>query len=380
MTAFRIPWAEPFLGDEEQEAVMRVIGARRLSMGAEVQAFEGEAAALVHRRHGVAVSNGTAAVELALTLMDVGPGDGVLVSALSHIATVNAIVHRGATPVFCDVHRDSLNIDLQDAAGRIDGATRAILLSDYCGSAVDYDAARELADAHRLVTVLDGAQTLCSTYRGAPTCSLTTIAATSFHTAKALFCGEGGMVFTDDEAVADRARRLRQMGEVPGRKYVHEALSRNMRITDVAAAVGRVQLGRADAMRARRAELASWYREALEGMPGVTPVVALPECVPVWFSLPILIPHRDRVAQRMAAEGVETRSLYPVPAYRQPIPEYAPYADELRPNAEWASRHALNLPLYWTMTREQVELVVRVLAEALAWAPEMPVVVSGAGG
>lgn len=366
MIDIRIPWAQPFVGDEEIAAVNRVMSEKRISMGAEVRAFENEVAAFVGRDHAVAVSNGTAAVELALGLLDIGRGDEVLVSALSHIATTNAIVVRGATPVFCDIDPTSLNIDPDDVATRIGPATRALLISDYCGSAVDYDRLRQVATRNGVEVVLDGAQSLGTTWRGDPTCSLTTLATTSFHTAKALYCGEGGMVFTDDPAVAKRARGLRQLGEVPGRKYVHQSLARNLRITDLAAAIGRVQLARVDSIRARRALISAWYAEALAPLSEVTTPRPLPECSPVWFSCPVLVPRRDRVADLLADAGIETRSLYPVPAYRQPIPEYVAFSGEFRPHTESACARVLNLPLFGEMTEADVQEVVESLGEALS--------------
>ena len=344
----------------------RTMRRSRISMGGEVEAFEREAAAMVEREHAVAVCNGTAAVELAVRLVGAGPGDEVLVSALSHIATVNAIVMNGATPVFCDVDPQTLNIDPADAARRITPRTRAVMVADYCGMPSDYDGLEALVADHGLEMVLDGAQSLGARHRGRMTCSLGSIASTSFHTAKPLFCGEGGMVFTNDPEIAERARRLRTMGEIPGRKYVHESLSRNLRITDMAAALGRAQIARAAEIFDERAFVAECYLHRLTGVAGVVTLEPLPHATMAWFSMPVLVTERDRVAAALAARDIETRSLYPVPAYRQPIPEFLPFAAERRTAAESASSRVLNLPLFLGLTETEVDVVVDALADAIA--------------
>ena len=256
---YRIPWAKPYIGDEEVQGVTATLRAARLSMGAEVRAFEQEVAAFSGRRHAIAVSNGTVALDLALPLAGIGPGDEVLVSALSYIATTNCIVRAGATPVFCDVDPVTLNLDPDDAAARITTRARALLVADYCGSSLDHARLQALCAEHDLTMIVDGAQSMGTMSMGRPALSYGAIATTSFHTAKAFLCGEGGMVMTDDEQLADRCRRLRGQGEIPGRKYVHDVLASNHRMTELAAVIGRVQLGRALQVLGRRREILARY-------------------------------------------------------------------------------------------------------------------------
>jgi perosamine synthetase len=364
--SFHIPWAKPYLGDEEITAVMETLSERRLSMGAGVRAFEKDAAALVQRDHAVAVANGTVALDLAMKLLNIGPGDEVLVSALSYIATTSCIVWQGATPVFCDVDPVTLNIDPDEVARRATPKTKALLVADYCGSPVDYTLLEAICADRGIQLVVDGAQSLGAYHLGRPTCSLGRVSTTSFHTAKAMLTGEGGMVFTDDAELAERARKMRGQGEVPGRKYVHDTLAWNYRITEMAAAIGRVQLSRATEILAHRDALANRYAERLTALPEVVPTGHYGDGQPAWFSYAVRVPHRDAVAQSLAEQGVETRSLYPVPAYRQPIPEYAPFAGELRPHAELASDEVLNLPMFFEMTFAEVDEVAANLATALA--------------
>lgn len=174
------------------------------------------------------------------------------------------------------------------------------------------------------------------------------------------------MVFCDDEALAERARKLRGQGEVPGRKYVHDTLAYNYRLTEIAAAIGRVQLTRAPEIISRREALAERYTEQLSTLPEVTPTGHLSLGTPAWFSYAVRVPSRDAVAERLRELGVETRSLYPLPAYRQPIPEYQALAPTLCPHAELASSEVLNLPMFYEMTGEEVDDVVDCLATAVA--------------
>ena len=251
------------------------------------------------------------ALDVALRLAGVGPGDRVLVSALSYIATVSSIVLRGGIPVFCDVDPATLNIDPAAVAAAAEGAS-ALLVADYCGSPVDYGALEPICERHGLRLLVDGAQSLGTTYDGSPTLARGLVSTTSLHTAKAFITGEGGMVFTDDDELEVLARRVRGQGEIPGRKYIHDTLASNYRMTDYAAAIGRAQIGalrrgqrapaRADRALRRRARAARGRHGRRRTTPGG---------VPSRFSYAVLVEQRDRVASELAEAGIETRSLYP---------------------------------------------------------------------
>jgi perosamine synthetase len=360
----RIPWAQPYIGDEEIEAVTGLLRDRRISMGPQVAALEEELAALAGRRCGIAVANGTVALDVALRIAGVGPGDRVLVSALSYIATVSSILLRGAVPVFCDVDAATLNIDPASVDAAAQGAA-ALLVADYCGSPVDYAALEAVCARAGSTLIVDGAQSLGTTFEGRPTLARGVVSTTSLHTAKAFITGEGGMVFADDDDLERLARRVRGQGEIPGRKYIHDTLASNYRMTDYAAAIGRVQIARFAAVNERRRELSERYDAALQPNPRVDVVAHHPAGSPSRFSYAVLVDDRDRVAADLAEAGVETRSLYPIPAYRQPIPEYAPFAGSVCPAAEIASQRVLNLPLFFEMTDAQVDRVVEALAGAV---------------
>ena len=366
MADVRIPWARPYLGTEEVAAVTALLEERRLSMGREVAQFEAEMARLAGRTHALALANGSVALDVALRLAGVGAGDDVLVSAFSYIATTNSIFWQGARPVFCDIDPVTLNVDLDDARARVTPATRAFLVADYCGSPADYDAIQAFCDGAGIALVVDGAQAVGGSFHGRSSLARGLVATTSLHTAKAFLTGEGGMVFLDDAALLERGRRLRGQGEVPGRKYIHDTLAYNYRLTELSAAIGRAQIARVDEVLDRRAALVARYREQLATVEGVTFAGHHAGATPSWFSFAILIPDRDAVAASLREAGIETRSLYPIPSYRQPIPEYAPYAGLDLPNTEHAAAHVLNPPLFYEMTDAEVDEVCDAIATALA--------------
>jgi dTDP-4-amino-4,6-dideoxygalactose transaminase len=362
--AIQIPWAIPPVGEEEAEAARATVAANRLSMGQNVAEFEAAMARYASRRHALAVSNGTDALEVAVGLLGIGPGDEVLVSSLSYIATVNCILRAGATPVFCDVVPDTLNIDVEDARRRTGPATRAIIIADYCGFAVDYDGVVSLCQEAGLRSIVDGAQSIGTYYRGRPALAFGDIATTSFHSAKIMTTGEGGMVFLDDDALLDRARRMRGQGEVPGRKYIHDTLGFNHRITDIQAAIGLVQLQKLPSFCSSRSNHAQRYSRLLSEVAGLQLLLALPDSIPAWFSFPILVDDRDALAAHLLRAGIETRSLYPIPTYRQPVPGYPPVSSA-RPAAEAAAARVLNIPMFAQLTEEQIDEVGGAIAAFL---------------
>ena len=353
----RIPWAVPPVGDEEAEAAREAVASTRLSMGSSVRSFEAALASYAGRRHALAVSNGTDALEIAMRLLELGPGDEVLVSSLSYIATVNCVVRSGAVPIFCDVEPTSLNIDPVDVAARITPRTRALIVADYCGFSVDYDRLDPLCVDHGIDMIVDGAQSIGTSHRGRPALGFGRIATTSFHSAKIITTGEGGMVLLDDDVLLEMGQRFRGQGEIPGRKYMHDALGFNHRITDIQGAIGNVQMAKLPDLHAARTRHGDRYHEGLANIAGVDVITALPNTTPAWFTLPILVAERDGLAAALRRLGIETRSLYPIPTYRQPIPEY-PIKPTARPNAEAAAARVINLPLFAQMSIDQIDEVV----------------------
>lgn len=357
-----IPWAKPSIGEAELNEVIACMKSGWLSSGPRVAKFETLMAERAERKFGLAVSNGTSALDLALKVLDIGPGDEVIVPAFSYIATATAVVMQGATPVFCDIDRTNLCMDPQSAEQFVSRNTRAILCTDYGGNPCDFAGLTELAERCKVPLVLDGAQSIGTMFRGKPALSYGLISTVSFHAAKTMTTVEGGMVFTDDEALARRMRIMRSQGEDPNRKYHHIELGHNYRMTELNAAVGLAQLGKLDGFLADREKLAGQYRAQLAGMAVGFPSV-LPDGVNSHFLFSILISNRDGIADRLKRSGIETRVCYPIPLYDQPI--LRRYKRKVCPVSEETCGAILNLPMFFGMTLAQQRRIAGELGAAM---------------
>jgi perosamine synthetase len=360
-----IPWAEPFLDERDINEVVAALIAGRIGMGPIVAAFEKEMAAFTHRTHAVAVSNGTVALDLALKALAIRPGDEVIVPAISYIATLNAVLYQGATPVFADIHPSTLTIDVCSVARCLTARTRAIVLMDYGGQPCAHDRFAELSRTSRVPLVLDGAQSLGGSFADLPLCKYGVISTTSFHAAKPLTAAEGGMIFTDNDELATTLRILRNQGEDPARKYHHVMLGHNARLSDLHAALGLAQLKKREEILERRRCLAALYVTGLGKAARVEVPWAAPEA-PLerrgWFLFPILVNDRDQTATFLRQHGVDTRVCYPLPLYRQPFLARAAMPLPVScPNAERFSKRVLNLPLFHRLESDQVESICRLL-------------------
>jgi dTDP-4-amino-4,6-dideoxygalactose transaminase len=357
-----IPWARPAIDEAELNEVVACMKSGWLSCGPRVAQFEKLMAERAGRTFGIAVSNGTAALDLAMKAINLEPGEEVIVPAFSYIATASVVVLQGATPVFCDVDAGNLCIDPASAAECIGPQTRAILCTDYGGNPCDFTALEELSDQHGLPLILDGAQSIGTMFSGKPALSYGLISTVSFHAAKTMTTVEGGMVFTDDESLAKRMRIIRSQGEDPRRKYYHIELGHNFRMTELQAAIGLAQLKKLDAFLSDRQKLAAAYRAAFTGM-GLRMPSQLPDGQNSQFLFTVLVGNRDAVADRMKRRGIETRICYPIALYDQPV--LKKFRTRRCPIAENACSAVLNLPMFFGMSAEQQRQVVDELREAL---------------
>jgi dTDP-4-amino-4,6-dideoxygalactose transaminase len=334
---------------EIDRAIARVIDSGHFILGPEVEAFEKEVAAFTGRRCAVGTSSGSDALLAALMALGIGPGDEVVTSALSFIATAEAIVRLGATPVFADVDGDSL-IDPVDAFSRITKKTKAILPVDLFGRRADVAA---LAKAG-LPIVEDAAQAI-----GAPSLGSGAIFTTlSFFPSKNLGAlGDGGMVLTDDPALADKIWLLRQHGSRP--KYVHDLFGGNFRLDALQAAVLRVKLRELPRWNATRRANAAHYREGL----ATVEKLRLPADVEghTWHHFVIRTARRDELRKFLAERGIETEIYYPRPLHLQPC--FAQFGAGERPRAEAASREALALPIHPELDAAQIDHVIASVRE-----------------
>jgi dTDP-4-amino-4,6-dideoxygalactose transaminase len=353
--------------DEIDAAIARVLGSGRYILGEEVERFEAEFAAYVGVGHGVAVSNGTEALHLALRACGIGSGDEVITVPHTAVATVAAIEMCGAVPVFVDIDLRACVMDPGQVESAVSPRTRAIIPVHLYGSPADMGEISAIARRMGLWIVEDCAQSHGATYRGRKTGAWGDVGAFSFYPTKNLGAlGDGGMVVTDHLQLADRIRLLRQYGW--RERYVSEVPGVNSRLDELQAAVLRVKLRYLDEENARRRSLAQAYDSSL-AQSGLCLLRRMPDSDPVYHQYVVRSPRRDELRAYLSSEGIDTLVHYPVPLHLQPA-----YRDRTRrpgslANAELAAREVLSLPLHPHLSFEQVHEVARAV---LRWEGSAP--------
>jgi len=357
-----IPQAKPVLGEDEIEAVTAVLRGGMLVQGARVAELEERWAAYIGTRHAVAVSNGTVALMAIWAGLGLGQGDEVITSAFTFNATASAILSTGATPVFVDIDPVTYNLDPTAIDAAITPRTRAICPVHLYGLPADMDPILGIAERHGFLLVEDACQAHGASYRGRMAGSFGP-AAFSLYATKNLTTGEGGLITTNDDSLARFLRLYRNQGME--RRYHHEILGYNLRLTDLQAAIGLVQLDKLERHIARRRELAACYDAMLAGLPATRPVT--PDGHTHAFHQYTLRvgPARDAIAADMSEAGVGTAIYYPIPLHRQAYIIDLGIAAEL-PTTDAAAATVLSLPMHPGLTDAEQEHVVSALAAALA--------------
>ena len=348
--------AQPTVGAEEQEAVRAVLEAGGLSQGPRVAELEEAFSAVVDGRACVAVNSGTSALHLALVSHGIGAGDEVVVPSFTFAATANAVRLAGAEPVFADIDPATFCLDPAAAAAAVGPRTVAILPVHLYGHPADMTAISEVARRSGLLVVEDAAQAHLASDRGRPAGALGDAAAFSFYPTKNMTTGEGGMVVTADHAAARRVRLLRNQGME--RPYENEVVGYNLRMTDIAAAIGLVQLRRLPAFTARRQANAWVLDAALTGHPDVTPPARRADAVHVYHQYTVRSADRDGLQLRLDSSGVESRVYYPIPVHRL-APFAAAKAD--LPQTDLAAAEVLSVPVGPHLTDDHVAAVAEAL-------------------
>jgi dTDP-4-amino-4,6-dideoxygalactose transaminase len=372
-----VPFARPYLRGDEGDVVAQVIASGWVSQGPRVREFETAFAERVGAADAVAVSNCTTALQLALHVSGVGPGDEVIVPSMSFIATANSVWQCGATPVFADVDPRTFNLDPDAVERAITGATKAIMPVHQLGLPADMDRFLALADRYGVALVEDAACAIGATYRSRPIGSLGPLACFSLHPRKVITTGEGGMIAVQDPQVAARLRRLRQhamdvsdLARHAARDVVIESYPErgwNYRMTDMQAALGLCQMEVLDEILAERRRLAERYTAALERIPFLEPPYEPDYAERTWQSYAVTLAadaplDRTELMRALLLDGVPTRRGV------MAIHQEGAYADvdvDL-PHTEAASASSLMLPLFAGLTDEQQDHVVACLAAHLA--------------
>jgi dTDP-4-amino-4,6-dideoxygalactose transaminase len=375
---WKVPLSDLVVDDELVEAVREAVTSGWWSMGPRVAEFEAAFAEFSGAKHALAVANGTAALHMALLAVGCGPGDEVVLPSLNFVAAANTILHTGATPVFCDVRGDTdLNLDPADLEAAIGPATKVLLPLHYGGYACDMDAVAKLAERHDLRLVEDAAHAPGGTFRGRACGTLGDVGCFSFFSNKNLPIGEGGMVVTNDDGLAEKLRLLRSHGMTTltwdrhrGHAHSYDVVEHgfNYRLDETRAAVGLVQLRRLPAENDARRRISAAYRSALDGEHGLSMPfhdAAAQEASSHHLAVVLLPEGTDRVEVRTKLNdaGIQTSVHYP------PIHQFSHYkelgASRPLPRTDAVAERLLTLPLYGGMGDEHVELVTSTLREAL---------------
>ena len=353
-----IPLSRPPVDDEIKGAALAAIESRHYILGPECKAFEAEFARYIGTRHAVLTSSGTAALWMTLKALGAKAGDEVLVPAHTAFPTVEAICFSEATPVFVDVD-DTYAMDPADAAQKITSRTVGIIPVHIYGHPVNLARVQELVSRHGLWLIEDCCQAHGATWQGKKVGSFGRAGAFSFYPSKNLtVMGDGGILVTDDDEIAARCRRLRDHGRL--NKDVHSEVGFNLRFNDIQAAIGRVILGRLDAMNERRRQLAARYAERLAGLPLILPVEQ-PAARHVFHLYVIRTDRRDALAGFLRERGIQTGIHYPVPCHRQPAVEHL--NPPALPRTERIVREILSLPLSAGHTEEEIDQVAAAVRE-----------------
>jgi dTDP-4-amino-4,6-dideoxygalactose transaminase len=363
-----IPLARPHIGERERELVMDVLRSDALACGEMVPAFERAFADRVGTRFAVACSSGTAGLHVALNRLGLEPGDEVITSSFSFIASANVILHERATPVFADIDEATLNVDPAAVEAAITRRTRAIVPIHIFGYPCDIEAISRIAAEHGVPVVEDACEALGCTVGGRPVGSHGNPAVYGFYPNKQLTTGEGGMITSDDEDIAADLRSLVNQGRSDhGDWLVHQRVGFNYRMDEMSAAVGIAQLEKLDTLLEARRRVAERYDDALDGIDGVERPFSGPEARS-WFIYYVRLADgidRDAVAGGLAARGIATRPYLPAIHLQPPYRDRFGFAEGMLPVTERVSRSTLALPFYVQLEDDDIAHVAASLREVL---------------
>ncbi|MFA4859382.1 DegT/DnrJ/EryC1/StrS family aminotransferase [Methanoregula sp.] len=353
-----IPIARPVIGQEEILAVTEVLESGMLAAGERVALFEQKFGDYCGTTHAIALNNGTAALHAALLAIDIGPGDEVIVPSFSFIATATAVSMCGAKPVFVDVDEQYFMIDPARIEERITERTRAVIGVHLFGQPFDVDAVKKVCDSRNLKLIEDAAQAHGATCNNAKVGGLGNLGCFSFYATKNMSTGEGGMVTTNDRALADRLRLIINHGQKE--KYLHTRLGYNYRMTDMAAALGIVQLKKLDKFNLRRRKNAEYYNTNLTAKGLVLPKV-MPGNNPVYHQYVVRLTEefpmkRDEFQGYLKTKGIGSAVHYPIPIHRQPMYDTATGPDPC-PVSTKLSASVLSLPVHPLLDQKQLAYI-----------------------
>lgn len=348
-----IPISKPFIGEEEKAGVLAVLESGMLAQGPRVAELERRFVELCQTKHAVATSSGTTALHVALLAHEIGPGDEVVTTPFTFIASINSIHFVGARPVLVDIDEETFNIDPALIEAAITPRTKAIMPVHLYGYPCDMDPILEIADRYGLAVIEDAAQAVGAKYKSRPVGSFGT-ACFSLYATKNIMTGEGGMITTDDDAVAERARMIRSHGM--RRRYYHDIMGYNFRMSDLHAAIGLAQMNRLEKLTAKRRANAAYLSANLKGVRVPTVKEGYEH---VWHQYTVRVNgDRDAAVRQLNEAGVGTGIFYPVPAHKQLHLQELGYGELSLPVAEKISGEVISLPVHPLLSQADLEQIV----------------------
>lgn len=367
-----IPVNEPLLNGNEKKYLMECIDTGWISSeGPFIKKFEEQMAERVQRKYAVAVSNGTAALEIAIRALEITEGDEVILPTFTIISCAAAVVKAGAISVFVDCDINNWNMAVTQIEEKITSKTRAIMVVHIYGLPTDMDPVLELAKKYNLYVIEDAAEMHGQMYKGQPCGGFGDISIFSFYPNKHITTGEGGMILTNNPSIAERCESLRNLCFKPERRFVHDEIGFNYRMTNMQAAIGLAQLEQLDKFVEKKREMGALYTELLQDVPGLQlPVIKTDYAENIYWVFAIVLNDElnitvDKVVSELAAEGIGTRPFF-WPMHEQPIFEKMGFLNEESfPNAEKIARRGFYIPSGLNLSQDQIHNVANALRKII---------------
>jgi perosamine synthetase len=368
----RVYLSRPDITEKEIEAVCAVLRCPNLSLGPRVVEFEEAFAKYIGRRRAVAVNSGTSGLFLCMLALKIGPGDEVITTPFTFISSATCIMMAGAKPVFVDIDPVSLNIEHQKIESKITTKTRVILPVEVFGNPAGFDRICEIARRHNLPVIEDSCEALGSSLNGKRAGTFGIVSTFAFYPNKQITTGEGGIILTDDDSLADMCASLRNQGRGKGGGWLsHQRLGYNYRLSDINCALGIVQLSRIDEIKAKRRQVAKWYQEMLADDKRLIVPAEQKGCEISWFVFVVRLAEesalkkRDKILEEMRNDGIQVSNYFP-PVHLQPfMVERFGYKEGDFPVTEAMCKSTIAVPFYNNLTKDEVALVCRGLKKAL---------------
>jgi len=349
--------SKPQIGDEEKAAVLKVLESGQLAQGPRVQEFEEKFAAWSETKYAVATSSGTTALHVALLAHGIGEGDEVITTSFSFIASANCILYANAKPVFADIEARYFMIDPKEIEKKITQKTKAIIPVHLFGQACEMDAIYDIAQKHNLAIIEDACQSHGAKYNG-KTVGAWGTACYSFYPTKNMTTVEGGMITTNDPAIAEKARLIRNHGSP--KRYLHEMLGFNFRMTDLQAAIGIAQLVKVPQWNRKRQENGAYLTSFLSKVDGITPPEVRKGSEHVFHQYTIRARNRDQALEQLGRKGIGVGVYYLIPIHMQPLYKKLGYAESL-PETERACLEVLSLPVHPALSQAELDEIVKAV-------------------